>query len=422
MKPSPGLVSTRGIVPACRSLDCASVFALTVDDGAAVLAAVAGPDARDPFSREVPLPPGVPPATGLAGLRVGVPLVRDVAADFDGDADAAAAFESAVRRLADAGAHLVPVDLTPFLEVAALLYDGPWIAERTAAIGDFVAARPEALHPVTRAVLAGAEHVRGVDVFRGLHALAEARRRTAGVWDGVDALMVPTAPTAPTIERMLADPLGANTVLGRYTNFVNLLDLAAIAVPSALTPGGLPVGVTFLAPSGGDSLLLGLGAAWQRAVDLPLGATGHRARPGEGLPLPAVPGPEEVLIAVVGAHLEGEPLNADLLRLGARLHARTHTAAAYRLYALPSQAGGLARPGLVRVPSGGASVEAEVYRMPVASLGRLVAGVPAPLGFGTVRLADGSGVLGFLCEQAGLDGAVDITAHGGWRAFLAAAP
>jgi allophanate hydrolase len=406
VKPSRGLVSTRGIVPACRSLDCASVFALTVDDGAAVLAVLAGPDPQDPFSRDLPLPPGEPTAVDLAGLRVGVLAAPDVAADFAGDGEAAAAYAASVDRLVAAGSSAVPVDLSTFLDVAALLYDGPWIAERTAGIGDFVAARPDAVHPVTRQVLAAGGRVSGSDVFRGLHALAEARRRTAGVWDDVDALMVPTAPTAPTIEQMLADPLGANAVLGRFTNFANLLDLAGIAVPSEVTSAGVPVGVTFLAPAGADGLLLGLGAAWQAVVGLPL-ATGHAPAPR----------PHESLLAVVGAHLEGEPLHADLLGLGARLSERTATAAEYRLYALPST-GGPSRPGLVRVPAEGSAIEAEVYRMPVESLGRLVTGVPAPLAIGTVRLADGRGVPGFLCEQAGIDGSADITAFGGWRAYV----
>lgn len=405
VKSSRGLVSTRGIVPACRSLDCASVFALTVDDGAAVLAAVAGPDRRDPYSRDLPIPPAAPPALDLATVRIGIPASLDLALDFDGDATAAAAFTGAVDRLERLGARLVPVDLEPFLQVGALLYSGPWIAERAAGLEDFLTARPEALHPVTRTVLAGAGRVAGPEVFRGMHALAEARKRTAPVWDAVDALLVPTAPSAPTIERMLADPVGANTVLGRFTNFVNLLDLAGIAVPSEVGPDGVPIGVTFLAPSGADALLLGVGAAWQDAVGLPL-ATGHAPAPR----------PEEALLAVVGAHLEGEPLHGDLLGLGARLVARTTTAAEYRLYALAT-ASGPARPGLVRDPEGGHAIEAEVYRMPVASLGRLVTGVPAPLAIGTVRLADGRGVPGFLCEHAGLGGAADISAYGGWRAY-----
>lgn len=416
VKPSRGLVSSRGIVPACRSLDCASVFALSVADGAAVLAAVAGRDPDDPWSRDLPLPSAVPEAVDLAGLRVGVPAVREVARDFDGDTGAAVSFEQAVARFAALGARVVPVDLDPFLEVATLLYDGPWLAERGAALEEFLATRPDGVHPVTRAVLAAADRISGIDVFRGLHALAAARTRTAAVWSALDVLMVPTAPTAPTVERLLADPVGANAMLGRYTNFVNLLDLAALAVPSSMTAVGVPAGVTFLAPAGQDGRLLGIGDAWQRAVDLPLGATGEslETRPSDPAGTTA---PGEVLLAVVGAHLEGEPLHPDLLGRGARLHARTRTAACYRLYALAPEAGGPARPGLVRVATGGSAVTTEVYRLPVAALGALLLDVPAPLGIGRVDLADGSEVLGFLCEPGRAVGARDITGYGGWREY-----
>lgn len=431
VKPSRGLASTRGIVPACRSLDCPSVFALSVSDGAAVLAVIAGPESGDPFSRALACPPAVPAEIDFRGLRVGVPAVRDVDSDFDGDRQAAAAFESALQRLSGMGARVVPVDLDPFLEVGAMLYGGPFLAERTADLEGFIAGHRQALHPVIRAVMAGADSISGSDVFRGLHALAQARLRTAGVWDSIDAMMVPTIPTAPTVETMLADPIRANGVLGRYTNFVNLLDLAGIAVPSDVMPGGVPVGVTFLAPAGSDALLLGIGAAWQVAAGQPVGIAGEpldlgdtpEVVPGPGGPAAEDAGPvgaDDVLVAVVGAHLQGEPLNPDLVQLGARLHATLPTAPEYRLYALAGEPGAPARPGLVRVPTGGGSVATEVYRMPVESLGRLVASVPAPLGFGTVRLADGSQVLGFLCEQAGLEGATDITGFGGWREYRAA--
>ncbi len=296
-----------------------------------------------------------------------------------------------------------------------------------------MSARPEAVHPVTRQILAGAIAVSGADAFRGLHALAAGRARTAAAWADSDVILVPTAPEAPTIEEVLADPFGPNARLGRFTNFVNLLDLAAIALPSSTTPAGVPVGVTFLGPAGSDGLLAGLGEVWQRAAGLAVGATGFpleaaaeprgvlesgatretAAGEGEGEGCDA-DREDEVLVAVVGAHLAGEPLNPVLLELGARLHASTRTAQEYRLLALP---GLPARPGLVRVTEGGGAVDAEVYRMPAASVGPLLAGVPAPLGLGTVRLGDGSSVLGFLCESAGAQDAVDITWFGGWRAY-----
>jgi allophanate hydrolase len=423
VKPTRGLVSTRGIVPACRSLDCPSVFALSVADGAAVLAVVAGQDASDPFSRDLPVPPPVPAPPDLNALRIGVP-----AHALGLDDDAAAAFEAAVARLGRLGVRVVPVDLRPFMQVGDLLYGGPWVAERLADLEHFVSAHPDALHPVTRQILTGAIAVSGADAFRGMHALAQGRASTAAAWADADVILVPTAPEAPTVEESLADPFGPNARLGRFTNFVNLLDLAAIALPSSMTPAGVPVGVTFLGPAGSDGLLAGLGEVWQRAAGLPVGATGFAleaaADPSAALGTGAareVPADEagadhadEVLIAVVGAHLAGEPLNPVLFDLGARLHARTRTAQEYRLLALP---GLPARPGLVRVTEGGGAVDAEVYRMPAASVGPLLAGVPAPLGLGPVRLGDGSSVLGFLCESAGAQGAVDITWSGGWRAY-----
>jgi allophanate hydrolase len=419
LKPSRGLVSTSGIVPACRSLDCPSVFALSVADGAAVLAVVAGPDPADPYSRELPVPPRVPVVPDVGELRVGVP-----AHALGLDDDAAVAFEAAVARLHRLGARVVPIDLRPFLQVGDLLYGGPWVAERLAGLEGFVADHADALHPVTRQVLGGAVGVTGADVFRGLHALARGRALTSGVWSAVDVILVPTAPGAPTVEDVLADPFGPNATLGRFTNFVNLLDLAAIAVPSAMTPGGVPVGVTFLGQAGSDALLAGLGELWQRDVGLPVGATGRALEPvGVGIEQAPTavqaagePAPDgDVLVAVVGAHLAGQPLNHVLLDLGARLHARTRTSHEYRLLALPGQP---ARPGLLRVTKGGDAVEAEVYRMPAASVGPLLAGVPEPLGLGTVRLGDGTSVLGFLCEMAGAQGAVDITEFGGWRAYV----
>ena len=275
VKPSRGLVSSRGVVPACRSLDCPSIFALSAADGAAVLAVVAGLDPADPFSRPLPAPPPVPTELDAATLRVGVPA----SAGLGLPAETAEVFAGVVRRLEAWGAQLVPVDLGPFLEVGDLLYEGPWIAERMATLEGFVAANPAAVHPVTRQVLAGAQGVRGVDVFRGMHALAEGRVRTAGTWTAVDVVVVPTAPGAPSVEAVLADPIRENATLGRFTNFVNLLDLAAVAAPAAMTPGGIPAGVTFLAPAGADALLGGLADAWQREAALPVGATGHALEP-----------------------------------------------------------------------------------------------------------------------------------------------
>lgn len=275
IKPSRGLVSGRGVVPACRSLDCPSIFALSVADGAAVLAVVAGEDGADPYSRALPGPSAVPARTDPARLRVGVPEPRALEMADD---DARGAFAAARERLAALGAQVVPVDLDPFTTAGSLLY-GPWVAERAAGLGTFLTEHADALHPVTREVLAGANDVSGADVFRGMHALAQARAATEPVWRDVDLVMVPTAPGAPLVEAVLADPITENAALGRFTNFVNLLDLAALAVPSTTTRGGVPVGVTLLGPAGTDSRLAGLGDVWQRAGGLPLTVTGDALEP-----------------------------------------------------------------------------------------------------------------------------------------------
>jgi allophanate hydrolase len=386
LKPSRGLVPTTGTVPACASLDCPSVFAPTVAAGAAALTVMAGPYAGDPWSRELPSPAPVAPGRGL---RVAVPADPD----FLGDEGAAAGFAEAVARFRALGHEVAPIDLGPFLAAGSLLYEGPWIAERIAAVGDFLAARPEAVHPVTRRVLETGTRVTGADVFRGLHRLAELRAETARVWRDFDVLVVPTVPTTYTQAELAADPIGRNADLGRYTNFCNLLDLAAVAVPAGTTPAGRPHGVTLLAPAGTDGLLAGLAAAF--------------------LAEPAPPDPEDLtLLAVVGAHRTGHPLHPQLAALGAVRHGLAHTAPAYRLHDLGD------RPGMIREEPG-EPIEVELHRMTPEALGRLLVSIPPPLGLGTVDLDDGRRVHGFLCEPYALAGTPDITAHRSWPAYLA---
>lgn len=412
LKPSPGLVPSAGVVPACRTLDCVSVFALTVEDAWLVLQVVAGPDADDPFSRPVPL--------GRLGacpphLRLGVPSEREL--DFAGDGAAPASFACAVAQARDLGAEIVPIEMTPFYEVARLLYDGPWVAERWLAIRDLLARDPEAILPVIRAVIAGRPLPDAAAAFAARYRLAELALAARAALQGVDALMVPTAPRPVTLAEMEADPIGANSMLGRYTNFVNLLDLCALAVPAGLAADGTANGVTFIAPSGHDAALAGLGRAFHLATRLPLGATGAPHPPAAALPAAAAAGTVE--IAVVGAHLSGMPLNGELTALGGCFLRATTTTADYRLFALPG--GPPARPGLLRVrPGEGAAIALEVWSLPVAGFGSFVAGIPAPLGIGTLALADGTRVKGFLCEAIAVDDARDITDLGGWRAFVTA--
>jgi allophanate hydrolase len=408
LKPTRGAISARGVVPACRSLDCVSVFAGTVADAWAVTSAAAGYDDEDPWSRSVAMGGmALPPV-----VRIGVP---DAASLKVGSAMAGAAFDAALGSLPDFGAALRPVDLAPFFAVAALLYEGAWVAERYAAIRDFIEAQPEALHPVTRQIIEGARGLSAADAFAGQYRLAELARTAAKVWDEIDVLMVPSIPDICTLDEVAADPIGANSRLGVYTNFVNLLDLAAIAVPGPFRCDGRPSGVTLIAPAGRDGLLAALAARIHAAAGIAIGAT---AIPVPPAPLQDTsPPPGRIPLAVVGAHLSGMPLNTQLARCGASFVRAASTAPEYRLYAL--NGGPPKRPGLVRVGEGGASVAVEVWALEPAALGAFVAAIPAPLGIGTLRLADGTGVQGFLCEAAATDGACDISRFGGWRAYVA---
>jgi allophanate hydrolase len=413
LKPTKGLVPATGVVPACRSLDCVSIFALTVADALAVLAVAGGEDAADPYSRAAPAGFDARPADLGPAIRLGVPPVGQRA--FFGNDAGAALFAQTLDRLRALGATIVEVDYAPFADAARLLYEGPWVAERTTVVEALLKERPEAVHPVVRAIVEGGFRHSALDAFRAEYALRAIGRRTAPVWTTIDALVLPTAPRAWTVAEVLDDPVAKNSALGTYTNFVNLLDLAALAVPAGFQTDGRAFGVTFVAPAWSDGLLAAMGARLEGATALPLGATGHRAPAPAALP--AVPHPRMPLL-VVGAHMSGLPLNRELTALGARFRAATETAPDYRLYALP---GTPARPGMVRVAAGeGRPVAGEVWAVPTEAVGALLARIPAPLGLGTVTLADGTACKGFLCETAAIATAADITAHGGWRAYLAA--
>jgi allophanate hydrolase len=411
LKPSLGLVPTAGVVPACRTLDCVSVFALTVEDAWTVLEVIAGPDATDPFSRKAPLgQPGAEPPKS----RIAVPRAEDL--DFAGDAGAAASFALAVERAKALGAEIVPVDMAPLYETALLLYEGPWVAERYLAIRGLLEKDPGAILPVIRTVIAGEPLQDAAATFAARYRVAELSLAAKAALKGIDALMVPTAPRPVTLAEMAADPVGMNSLLGRYTNFVNLLDMCALAIPVSLAADGTAAGVTLIAPSGQDALLAGLGRALHEAARLPLGATGLPYPPA--VPLPVRAAPTAIEIAVVGAHLSGMPLNGELTSLGGTFLRATTTTLDYRLFALPG--GPPARPGLIRVGEGGAAIALEVWSLPPEGFGRFVAGIPSPLGIGTLALADGTRVKGFLCETIATEAARDVTAFGGWRAFVAA--
>lgn len=399
-KPTLGLVPTQGVLPACRSLDCVSVFALTVADAARVVASMMGRHPARALDR---------PRTA-GSFRFAVPQREQL--EFFGDAQAAAAFAGALERVADAGGSGRDIDFAPWRAVASMLYEGPRVAERHAAIRPFFDAHPDALDPTVRAIIAGARRYSATDVFVAEAALAQARAALAPLWNDVDVLVVPTAPTAYTIAEVLTEPVELNRRLGTYTNFVNLLDLAAIAVPAAMRDDGLPFGITLIGPAGSDLALAGIAQRLHAASGLALGALGLPQPPAE----PLAPRAEVARLVVVGAHLSGLPLNHELTSRGGRLVRATRTAPAYRLYALPDTTP--PKPGMVRAADG-ASIEIEVWELSLAAFGAFVANVPSPLCIGTVELDDGSHAHGFLCESAALAGAEDITRFGGWRRFLA---
>lgn len=420
LKPSLGSVSGRGVVPACRTLDTLSVFAGTVTEADVVFRIMAGYDPQDPYSRALPVPPR--PGALPPGLRVGVPDAASLI--FAGDALSANAFDGALADLDTViGGAAVTVDLAPFFAVAGLLYAGPWVAERYQAIRGFIEERPEALHPTTRAIIGAATGHSAADAFAGLYRLAELRRATEAVWRGIDVLVVPTYPRPRRVADLAADPVGPNSELGTYTNFVNLLDLCALAVPSRFRADGFPSGVTLIAPRGADGLIAELGARLHAAAGGTLGASGvpipaEAASPGKRVQGGDRAQGDEIEIAVVGAHLSGLPLNGELTARGARFLRAVPTTPDYRLHALPG--GPPARPGLIRVaPGSGHAIETEVWALAPDAFGSFVAGIPAPLGIGSLSLADGTAPKGFLAEAAGLTGARDISDHGGWRAYLA---
>ncbi|MGD9983847.1 MAG: allophanate hydrolase [Porticoccaceae bacterium] len=411
LKPSRGLVSTRGVLPACRSLDCVSVFALTCGDAHAVLEVIAGVDTEDPFSRVFP------PAATTTGPRFRFGIPQPAQRQFFADSESLAAFEQAIDTLVALGGDPVEVDYAPFHEAARLLYEGPWLAERRLALGDFLDRGPDAVLPVVREIILGADRFTAADLFAAEYRLLALSQMLRAQWQEIDLLVTPTIPTPYTRAAVLADPLTLNDRLGYYTNHVNLLDLCAVAVPAGFLPSGLPFGVTLQAPAGRDRALLVRADRLHRAINATLGATGLPL--ADTAPMPeAVANPGVLALAVCGGHMQGLPLNHELTDRGARLVERTQTAPAYRLYALAGFSP--PRPGLLR-NSAGASIEVEVWTLPLANVGTFLAGVPAPLVIGSVELADGSRVKGFLCEGHAIAGAQDITALGGWRAWLASA-
>lgn len=414
-KPTRGWLSTRGVVPACRSLDCVSVFTLMAEDTARVLAVAAGYDADDIYSRKQKIHKiefGLP-----MHFRFGVPSVAQ--RQFFDNVENARLFDAHIALLQALGGEAVEIDFKPFLEAARLLYQGPWVGERYAAIREFIKQNSEKVISPVREIIASAEQFSAADAYDSIYHLRMLKREADCVWNDVDCMVTPTAGTIYTIQAMLQDPIHLNSNLGYYTNFMNLLDYAAIAVPAGFQSDGLPFGVTLSAPAHQDYALLHLAARIQQAHALPLGATGIQDTAQLDNNIFSATQSDQIRIAVCGAHLSGLPLNGELTARQGKLLACTKTSPDYRLYALSEEASG--RPGMVHVNDGeqGYAIDVEVWAMPAVELGSFIAGIPKPLGIGTITLVDGEKVHGFLCEHYAVRNAIDISHLGGWREYLA---
>jgi len=394
LKPTRGLLSTTGVVPACRSLDCVSIFARTAQQARAVWQVAKAVDTTDPYSRAIP--PGAGAAPWVNGpFRFSVP--KDDQLQFFGDADALALYRRAAERLETLGGIRSIIDFSVFRDAADLLYSGPWVAERFAAVGEFLSRGTEGVNETVKNIILGGSKYSAADAFRSMYRLEALKQQAAEQWAQMDVMLLPTTGTIYTRDAVDADPVRLNTNLGFYTNFVNLMDLAAIAVPAGFRPNGLPFGVSLIGPAFSDEALLELASRY-------LGESTSESIP-----------PRCVLVAVAGAHLSGQPLNHELTSRNARLVKTCRTAPDYRLYALQTTP---PKPGLVRDPAfQGSGIEVEVWAIPDYEFGPFVAGIPSPLGIGTLTLDDGSSMKGFICEPAAIAGAEEITRFGGWRAY-----
>ena len=404
LKPTKGRFSIRGVVPACKTLDCVSVFALTVEDAHTVAQVLEDADSADGYSRTAPHPARY----WSEKPRLGIPE----SPNWFGDHDAEAAWHNTLDTLKAQGVELVPLDFTPMQKLAELLYGGSWVAERHAAIAEFMDHHAEEMNPVVRGIVENAHAFSATDAYCAEYQRAYLTRNIQQRMSAVDALLVPTAPRLPTIDQVQADPVTVNSQLGTWTNFVNLADCSALALPAGLRADGLPFGITLIAPAWQDDALADFGRRWQRTAPWKRGAT--------DLALADTPVANEmpdghVRLAVVGAHLSGMPLNTQLTERYARFVEQTTTAPDYRLYALPNTKP--PKPGLVRSHHGKAII-VELWDVPLDQFGSFVALIPAPLGIGTLRLKDGRDVKGFICEGFAIDGARDITEYGGWRAYM----
>ncbi|MDO6458734.1 allophanate hydrolase [Celeribacter halophilus] len=409
VKPTKGLIPTTGVFPANKSQDCVSVFALSVSDGDTVRRIAEGVDGLDPYAR-----PAKPVNWTQKNLRIGVPSAASL--EFFGDSAAADNYAEACTSLTKAGYTLVPFDFEPFAATARLLYESAWVAERTHAITPWLKASPDPLHPITREIVEDGLKYNAVDTFDAIYKATEAKVALDAIWNDIDVMLVPTTPSFYSLAELEAEPILHNKQLGYYTNCVNLLDYAAIAVPAGFRTDGLPAGVTLVAPAFTDGALAQLGGQIHRLLSPTTGRDCLAVTPEDD---PDTEDGNHVDLAVVGAHLSGMPLNHQLTDRGGFLLESVKTSPDYRLYALVDTSP--PKPGLVRdTGTNGAEIALEIWRLPEDILGNFLKLIPAPLGLGTILLSDGRQVKGFICESRAMGLAVDITEYGGWKAYLAA--
>ena len=418
LKPTRGRISAHGVVPACRSLDCVSIFAETASDASTILTVASGFDEQDPYSRAPPAPSKSSSGIDANHFRVGIPTSDT--RQFFSDTDNPVLFQKAIDIIhKDLGGEPIEVDLTPFLAVASLLYKGPWVAERYAAVGHFIEQNEKDIDPVVYGIITKANHYTAVDLFNAVYELERLKKIINRMWEKFDVILVPTAPRSYTIDEIKASPIECNSHLGYYTNFVNLLDLAAIAVPAGMRSDGLPFGVTLIAPAFTDEAILLLGDRVHRSLAIHLGGSVRLlANTPKLSSSKALDEQSNVfLIAVVGAHLSGQPLNYQLIERKAQLVRTCRTHSGYRLYALKNSVP--PKPGLLRVHGfEGPGIELEIWALPCDTVASFMNLIPSPLSIGSIFLEDGSVVKGFLVEPSALDNAQDITHTGGWRVYL----
>ncbi|MEP2618341.1 MAG: allophanate hydrolase, partial [Marinomonas sp.] len=418
VKPSIGLLSATGMLHACRSLDCMTIFAYNTDDANTVLSVAEGYDPRDGYSRANPFNN----QARQYGLRTGPLTVGVIPANqlkFFGDTSYEKAYQKTLAKLQEDGFQLQEIDYAPFDEIAKLLYEGPWVSERYIATQPLIDENPDAIFPVVREIIAPGGKPPATGLFKAQYRINDLKQNCLAQMAKVDCLLTPTAGRHFTIAEMLAEPIKHNSELGYYTNFMNLLDLASIAVPTMMTENDMPFGITLVGPTFSDRMLMSIANRIQQALPLKKGAlytmgSESMATPSNMTPVGST---TTIDVMVCGAHLSGQPLNWQLTERGASLKASTTTATSYRMYVLAG--GPPLRPGLVMDTENGDAIEVEIWSVPTENFGSFVAGIPAPLGIGKVTLADESQVSGFICEPSGIEGATEITAFKSWRGYLA---